>query len=267
MKSLQACAIQMISTPDVARNLATAKTLIAQAVEAGAALIALPEYFAIMGQSDRDKLAHQEVYGTGPLQDFLAQSAREFGVYLVGGTIPLQSKDAARVLNSCLVFNPDGDCVARYDKMHLFGFDSGNERFCESDTIVAGQQPVSFTSPWGRIGLAICYDLRFPELFRSVADVDNWILPAAFTATTGRAHWEVLLRARAIENQCFVIAPDQGGLHPTGRQTHGHSMIIDPWGQVLDCLAEGEGLVLAELKASQLERVRKILPALTHRVL
>jgi nitrilase len=267
MKSIKVCAVQMISTPHVAKNVARARDLIAQAATAGAELSVLPEYFAIMGQTDQDKLAVQETFGAGPLQDFLAASAREHGVWLVGGTIPLRSNDPRRVMNSSLAFNPQGVCVARYDKIHLFGFDNGTERFSECDTIAPGSQPVAFDTPFGRIGLSICYDLRFPELFRSVGDVDIWLLPAAFTATTGRAHWEILLRARAIENQCFVIAPDQGGLHPTGRQTFGHSMIIDPWGQVLDCLPEGEGLVLAELKASQLERVRKTLPALAHRVL
>jgi len=267
MKSIVVAALQMISTPMVEQNLATARRLIAQAAASGAQLLVLPEYFAIMGQRDTDKLALQEEFGTGPLQDFLAQAAREFGVWLVGGTIPLRSASPDRVMNSCLAFNPHGECVARYDKIHLFGFDNGAERFCESDTIAPGSQVVTFDTPFGRVGLSICYDLRFPELFRSVGDVDLWLLPAAFTATTGRAHWEVLLRARAIENQCFVIAPNQGGLHPTGRETYGHSLIVDPWGQVLNCLPEGEGLVLAELKASQLERVRKTLPALAHRLL
>ncbi len=267
MKSIQVCAVQMISTPHVAQNLARATALIAQAAAAGAKLIVLPEYFAIMGQTDQDKLAVQETFGAGPLQDFLATSAREHGVWLVGGTIPLRSDDPKRVMNSSLAFNPHGECVARYDKIHLFGFDNGAERFCESDTIAAGREVVAFETPFGRIGMSICYDLRFPELYRSVSEVDIWLMPAAFTATTGRAHWEVLLRARAIENQCFIIAPNQGGLHPTGRETFGHSLIVDPWGQVLECLPEGEGLVIAELKASQLERVRKTLPALSHRML
>ena len=267
MRSSVVAAIQMISTPVVEHNLSVARRLIAQAVASGAQLLVLPEYFAIMGARDTDKLALQEEFGTGPLQDFLAQAAREYGIWLVGGTIPLRSSSPDRVMNACLAFNPQGECVARYDKIHLFGFDNGAERFCESDTIAPGSQAVTFDTPFGRIGLSICYDLRFPELFRSVGEVDIWLLPAAFTATTGRAHWEVLLRARAIENQCFVVAPNQGGLHPTGRETYGHSLIVDPWGQVLNCLAEGEGVVLAELKASQLERVRKTLPALAHRVL
>ncbi|WP_255987940.1 carbon-nitrogen hydrolase family protein [Chitinolyticbacter albus] len=264
MQTCTAAAIQMISTPEVATNLATAAGLIAQAAERGAQLVVLPEYFAIMGARDTDKLAVQEAYGGGPLQDFLAGAAKRHGIWLVGGTIPLASDDPARVRNSCLAFDPAGQCVARYDKIHLFGFDNGSERYAEADTITPGAEPVAFETPFGRIGLAVCYDLRFPELFRR-EQLDIWVLPAAFTATTGRAHWEVLLRARAIENQCYVIASGQGGVHPTGRETFGHSLIADPWGQVLDVLPQGEGLALAELKASQLERVRKTLPALQHR--
>ncbi|WP_373975854.1 carbon-nitrogen hydrolase family protein [Chitinibacter sp. SCUT-21] len=277
MKTVQVCAIQMVSSSDVAINLARAEQLIAQAAQAGAQLIVLPEYFAIMGNSDRDKLAQQEPFNDGtltespaPLQHFLASQARQHQVYLVGGTIPLKSDQPDKVMNTCLAFNPAGECVARYDKVHLFGFANGAECFQESDTIAPGHLPVAFDTPFGRVGLAVCYDLRFPEFFRAlehVGHVDIWTLPAAFTATTGRAHWEVLLRARAIENQCFVVASGQGGTHSSGRKTFGHSMLIDPWGTILDVLPEGEGLVLAELKASQLERVRTILPALRHRVL
>lgn len=276
MQSLTACAVQMISGPDVSANLARATQLIAEAAAAGAQLVILPEYFAIMGNSDRDKLAHQEPFRTAdvlpehtPLQTFLAEQARLHQIWLVGGTIPLVSGQPDKVMNSCLAYNPAGECVARYDKIHLFGFANGAECFAEADTICAGQQPVAFDTPFGRIGLAVCYDLRFPELFRAletVGQVDIWVLPAAFTATTGRAHWEVLLRARAIENQCFVVAAGQGGVHPSGRATFGHSMLIDPWGVVLDVLPEGEGLAQAELKATQLHRVRTILPALQHRV-
>jgi predicted amidohydrolase len=276
MNSLIACAVQMISGPDVPTNLARAAQLIAEAAAAGAQLVVLPEYFAIMGNSDRDKLAHQEPFrrpdtapDSTPLQTFLAEQAHLHQIWLVGGTIPLVSGDHDKVMNSCLAFNPAGECVARYDKIHLFGFANGTECFAEADTICAGHQPVAFDTPFGRVGLAVCYDLRFPELFRAldtVGEVDIWVLPAAFTATTGRAHWEVLLRARAIENQCFVVASGQGGVHPSGRATFGHSMLIDPWGVVLDVLPEGEGLARAELKATQLHRVRTILPALKHRV-
>ncbi|GAA5787375.1 hydrolase [Chitiniphilus shinanonensis] len=264
MQTFAAAAIQMVSTPDVATNLKTASRLIGQAAAGGARLLVLPEYFAIMGARDTDKLAVQEPFGAGPLQDFLATQASQHGVWLVGGTVPLAGTGRDRVRNTCLVYDPDGHCVARYDKIHLFGFDNGEERYAEADTIEPGADTVAFDTPFGRVGLAVCYDLRFPELFRH-AEVDVWALPAAFTATTGRAHWEVLLRARAIENQCFVVAAAQGGLHPTGRETFGHSLIADPWGQVLECLPTGEGVAQAELKASQLDRVRRILPALRHR--
>lgn len=264
---LRAAAIQMISTPVVAENLATARRLIAQAVQAGAQLVLLPEYFAIVGARDTDKLAVAEPYGNGPIQSFLAETAARYGIWLAGGTIPLLSDDPARVRNSLLLFDPQGRNVARYDKIHLFGFDNGSECYREANTIEPGNMPVAIDTPLGRIGLAVCYDLRFPELFRAMGPVDLLLLSAAFTATTGRAHWEILLRARAIENQCFVVACGQGGLHPTGRETFGHSMLIDPWGQVLDCLPQGEGVVSADLKASQLERVRKTLPALAHRTM
>ncbi|WP_047393921.1 carbon-nitrogen hydrolase family protein [Chitinibacter sp. ZOR0017] len=274
MQSCRFASIQMISGPDVAANLARAGALIAQAAQAGAQCVALPEYFAIMGERDTDKLAVQEdyqpqplVHGSGPIQQFLARMAQQYGIWLVGGTVPLRSEEPARVMNSCLVYNPAGECVARYDKIHLFGFQNGSECFQEADTIRPGESVVTVPTPFGRLGLAVCYDLRFPELFRQAGEVDIWVVPAAFTATTGRAHWEILLRARAIENQCFVVASGQGGTHPSGRSTFGHSMLIDPWGTVLDVLPTGEGVVLAELKASQAARVRTILPALRHRVL
>ncbi|WP_273428152.1 carbon-nitrogen hydrolase family protein [Chitinibacter tainanensis] len=274
MQSCRFASIQMISGPDVAANLARAGALIAQAAQAGAQCVALPEYFAIMGERDTDKLAVQEDYqpqplvqGSGPIQQFLARMAQQYGIWLVGGTVPLRSEEPARVMNSCLVYSPAGECVTRYDKIHLFGFQNGSECFQEADTIRPGTSVVTVPTPFGRLGLAVCYDLRFPELFRQAGEVDIWVVPAAFTATTGRAHWEILLRARAIENQCFVVASGQGGTHPSGRSTFGHSMLIDPWGMVLDVLPTGEGVVLAELKASQAARVRTILPALRHRVL
>lgn len=267
MISLTAAAIQMVSGPDVAENLLRAEHLICQAAEQGAELVVLPEYFAIMGRKDTDKVAVCESFGGGLIQDFLAALAQKYQVWLVGGTVPLRSEDPLRVKNSCLVYSPAGECVARYDKMHLFGFDNGSECFREADTIVAGHQPVAFDTPFGRIGLSVCYDLRFPEFFRAMLPLDFIILPAAFTQTTGEAHWEILLRARAIENQCYVIAAGQGGEHITGRRTFGHSMLIDPWGRVLASQAQGEGVVLSELKASQMDRVRRTLPALTHRLL
>lgn len=264
-QSVTVAAVQMVSTPDVAGNCARAAALIAEAAGRGAQLVALPEYWPLIAHQETDKLAHAETAGSGPLQDFLAAAAARHGIWLVGGTIPLVSEMPGKVLNSSLVFDPAGRQVARYDKIHLFGFDNGSESYREANTIAAGDTPLTFDAPLGRVGVAVCYDLRFPELFRAMLPMDLLVLPAAFTATTGRAHWEVLLRARAIENQCFVLASAQGGRHPTGRETFGHSMIIDPWGQILDCLPQGEGVVVAELKASQLARVRSALPALQHR--
>ena len=265
-QSIIAAAVQMVSCMDVATNLATAARLIAEAAQQGAQLILLPEYFPLMGASDSAKLAVAEGDGKGTIQDFLSHQAKTHGIWLAGGTIPLRSSQPDKVRNSLLVYGPQGQRVARYDKVHLFGFDNGAERYREADSIEAGAAAMAFDAPFGRVALGVCYDLRFPELFRQLGAFDILLLPAAFTATTGRAHWEILLRARAIENQCFVIASGQGGRHPNGRETHGHSMIIDPWGQVLECLPTGEGIVLAQLKASQLNRVRETLPALQHRV-
>ncbi|GGP23343.1 carbon-nitrogen hydrolase family protein [Silvimonas iriomotensis] len=267
MQTVVAAAVQMISTPVVSENLALAGQLIAQAAAEGAQLIAVPEYFAIMGQDPRDKIAVREQPGSGPIQDFLASTAAKHGIWLIGGTAPLVASVPDKVRNSTLVYDPNGKLAARYDKIHLFGFTNGDEHFAEAETIEPGDKVTTFTTPFGRVGLSICYDLRFPELFRAPGEVDFWFLPSAFTATTGKAHWEPLIRARAIENQCYFIAPGQGGLHPTGRETHGHSMIVDPWGQILAQRENGNGVAIAELKASQQERVRKILPALKHRVL
>lgn len=265
--TIHAAAIQMVSTPVVAENLAAAEDLIARAADAGATLVVLPEYFAIMGGRDTDKLVVAETLGHGVIQDAMAHIAMKHQISLAAGTIPLRCGDPEKVRNSLLFFGPDGKNLARYDKMHLFGFDNGTERYREADTIEPGDGPVAFDTPLGRVGLAVCYDLRFPEYFRALGRVDVLLVPAAFTATTGRAHWDTLIRARAIENQCFVVASGQGGIHVNGRETWGHSMLVDPWGQVLDCLPQGEGLVTAELKASQLDRVRKVLPVLDHRVM
>ncbi|BAO30821.1 carbon-nitrogen hydrolase family protein [Sulfuritalea hydrogenivorans] len=260
-------AVQMISGPDVAPNLATAGRLIAEAAAAGAQLVALPEYFPLIGATDADRLAAREVDGSGPIQDFLAAAAQKHGLWLVGGSIPLVANDPAKLRNSCLVFDPQGKRVARYDKIHLFGFRKGDEAYDEAATIERGDRVVAFDSPLGRIGIAICYDLRFPELFRALGEVDLLVLPAAFTETTGRAHWEMLLRARAVENQCYVLASAQGGQHPNGRMTHGNSMVIDPWGEVLARMDKGEGVVVAELNRLRLVEVRTSLPALKHRIL
>ena len=265
--NVRVAALQMVSTPRVEENLKTAAGLVAQAVAQGAQLVALPEYFPIMGLSDADKFAVREVNGRGAIQDFLAATARKHGIWLVGGSLPLVAAEAGKVLNSCLVFDPRGERVARYDKIHLFGFQKGAERYNESATIEAGSQPVVFDAPFGRVGVSICYDIRFPELYRAQGAVDLQIIPAAFTETTGRAHWEILLRARAIENQCYVLAVAQGGKHENGRETHGNSMLIDPWGIILDRLPKGPGVVVGDVDHARIADVRASLPALKHRVM
>ncbi len=258
-------AVQMVSGPDVAANLATARRLLEDAARQGAQLAALPEYFCLMGMHDSDKLALAEDDGAGHIQAMLATAARELGLWIIGGTLPLKSATPARVRNSTLVFSPAGERVARYDKIHLFAFDNGRESYDEGRVLEAGSQPTRFDADGLTVGLSVCYDLRFPELYRGYAGCDLLAVPAAFTYTTGQAHWELLLRARAVENQCYVIAPAQGGKHANGRRTCGHSMIVDPWGQVLAMLPEGEGVVLAELDPARLAQVREQLPALGHR--
>jgi nitrilase len=264
---MKVAALQMISGPDVAPNLVTAARLIGAAAAAGARLVALPEYFPLIGASDEARLAAREQPGGGPLQDFLAGMAQRHGIWLVGGSIPLAGRDPRKLLNSCLVFDDQGRQVARYDKIHLFGFTKGAEHYDEAATIEPGETVVAVDTPVGRVGLAICYDLRFPELFRALGPIDLLVLPAAFTDTTGRAHWEMLLRARAVENQCYVLAAAQGGQHPTGRMTHGNSMIIDPWGDIVARMDKGEGVVAAELDPTRIAEVRSSLPALKHRKL
>ena len=266
-RNVRVAAVQMVSTPRVEENLKAAETLIVQAVAQGAQLVALPEYFPIMGLSDADKFNVREADGHGAIQEFLSTTARRHGIWLVGGSIPLVSTEAGKVLNVCLVFDPQGERVARYDKIHLFGFQKGAERYNESATIEAGSQPVTFDAPFGRIGVSICYDIRFPELYRAQGAVDLQIIPAAFTETTGRAHWEILLRARAIENQCYVLAVAQGGKHENGRETHGNSMLIDPWGVILDRLPKGPGIVIGDVDHARIADVRASLPALKHRVM
>jgi nitrilase len=238
---------------------------VAQAARAGARLVALPEYFCILGRHETDKVKVREPYGDGPIQEFVAGCARDNRVWVVGGTVPIECGDPARVRSACLVYDDAGKRVARYDKRHLFAFAHGAEKYDESRTIEPGTASVALDSPFGRLGLSVCYDLRFPELYRAAGAVDAWFVPSAFTAVTGAAHWETLLRARAIENQCYVVAPAQGGLHPNGRRTHGHTMIVDPWGEVLAMRPEGEGVVLAEMDFARLAEVRKSLPALDNR--
>ena len=260
-------ALQMVSTPDPAQNREVAQRLVLEAAAAGAQLVVLPEYWAILGRHEQDKLAHAERPGDGPLQQFLSGLARTAGVWLLGGTIPLASAEPGKVLNSLLAYGPDGALAARYDKIHLFGFSRGEESFDESRTIVPGHEVSVLETPFARVGLSICYDIRFPELYRAMGHCDLIVLPAAFTTTTGRAHWEILLRARAIENQCYVLAAAQGGRHPNGRRTWGHSMLVDPWGEVRADLAEGEGVVSGDMERSVISDVRSSLPALSHRKL
>ncbi|MFK3738226.1 carbon-nitrogen hydrolase family protein [Massilia sp. TN1-12] len=267
MSKTTVAAVQMVSSPDVQDNIATAGRLLAQAAAQGARLVTLPEYWPIMGMADTDKVARAERPGSGPIQDFLAGQARELGIWLIGGTLPLVSADAGKVLNTTLVYDPEGRSVGRYDKIHLFGFNKGTESYDEARTIVPGATVGSFEAPFGRVGMSICYDLRFPELFRAMGDCTLIVVPAAFTYTTGLAHWEVLLRARAIENQCYVLASAQGGTHPNGRRTFGHSMLIDPWGEVKAVLPEGEGVVAGEIDPDYLAKVRESLPALKHRTM
>ena len=259
-------AVQMVSGPDVAANLKTAGRLVADAVRQGAALVALPEYFPIIGAADTDRVRAAEDNGDGPVQRFLAETAKQHGIWLVGGSIPLKSAQPGKMRNSSVVYGPDGERKARYDKIHLFGFQKDNEKYDEASFIDPGREIVTVQTPFARIGLSICYDLRFPELYRRMGPVDLLLVPAAFTETTGRAHWEVLLRARAIENQCYVMAIGQGGVHPNGRETHGNSMIIDPWGTILDRKLKGEGVVIAELDPQLIADTRASLPALAHRI-
>ncbi|MBS0493301.1 MAG: carbon-nitrogen hydrolase family protein [Proteobacteria bacterium] len=271
---MKVAALQMVSGLGLAANLAQARRLLEQAASAGAELAVLPEYFCAMGRRDEDKLQLAERLGDGPVQSFLAAAARELGLWIVGGTLPLASDEPARVYNSSLAYSPAGSCVARYDKIHLFRFDNGREHFDEARSIKPGQASARFALPardgrlW-HVGLSVCYDLRFPELYREHARAgsDLLLVPSAFTYTTGQAHWELLLRARAVENLAYVLAPAQGGVHENGRRTWGHSMLVAPWGQVLAQQAEGPAVVLGELDAAHLRQLRSQLPVLEHRVL
>jgi nitrilase len=268
---MKVAAIQMVAGGDLNVNLQHAAVLLRQAAEQGAELAALPEYFCMIGNKDTDKLSISEVQGAGKIQEFFALMSRELKLWIVGGTMPMATDDPMHVRNSVLVYSPNGQLAARYDKIHLFRFDNGIERYDESHVLERGEQPISFELAskdghiW-RIGLSVCYDMRFPELYRS-QNVDAWLVPSAFTYTTGQAHWEILLRARAVENLAYVIAPAQGGTHPSGRRTWGHTMVVDPWGAVLSVLPEGEGVVMADLDILKLKHHRQQLPALEHRVL
>jgi deaminated glutathione amidase len=268
---MKLAAIQMVSAPRVEANLAAAHELLRSAAAQGAELAVLPEYFCLMGLKDTDKLAVREPFGDGPIQNFLSRAAKELGLWIVGGTLPLTSNDANRARNSSLAFSPSGACVARYDKMHLFRFSDGQIAHDETRVLEPGSAPVSFElasrdGPVYQVGMSVCYDLRFPELYRAL-NADVLLVPSAFTTTTGQAHWEILLRARAIENQAYVVAAAQGGTHENGRRTWGHSMVVDPWGQIVGQHDEGAAVVMAEVSYEALQATRARLPALEHRVL
>ncbi|MDX2219901.1 MAG: carbon-nitrogen hydrolase family protein [Burkholderiales bacterium] len=260
-------AVQMASGPHVSANLQEAGRLIELAAASGARLVALPEYFGIMGMKETDKVAAREKPNDGPIQNFLSETAKKHGIWIVGGTAPLASSQPDKVRNACLVYDKTGTQVARYDKIHLFNLNLGQENYAEERTIEPGDRVVTIDSPFGKLGLSVCYDLRFPELYRAMRDVDIIFVPSAFTATTGKAHWEPLIRARAIENLAYVVAPAQGGYHVNGRETHGDTMIVDPWGVILDRLPRGSGVVVAGVNPGYLRTIRQSLPALTHRTL
>lgn len=262
-------AIQMASGPNLDANLDEAERLISKAAKAGARMIVLPENFALMGNTDLDKVAIREQPGDGRIQKFLAAQSERHGVWLVGGTVPLACPDPGKVFASCLLFDDKGKQVGRYDKIHLFDVKlvASGESYNETATIQSGDDTVVFDTPFGRVGLAVGYDLRFPELFRRMLNqgVELIALPSVYTALTGKAHWESLIRARAIENLVFVVAAAQGGYHINGRETHGDSMIVDPWGHVLDRLQHGAGVVSAAIDHAQLEDTRRNFPTIDHR--
>jgi nitrilase len=257
--------VQTVSGGDVDENLRAIEPLVAEAVRQGARLVLLPEYFGILGARATDKVGVREADGHGPQQDFLQRLAREHGVWVIGGTVPIATTDPMRVRSASLVYAPGGRRVARYDKIHLFAFSQGEERYDEGRTIEPGTTPLAFDAPFGRVALSVCYDLRFPELYRCFDDLALIVVPSSFTAVTGAAHWHVLLKARAIENQCYVLAAAQGGLHPNGRRTYGHSVLIDPWGVVVAERDEGPGLIVGDIDPARIAQVRRELPALTHR--
>lgn len=264
--------IQMVSGDEVDTNLRQAENLVQQAADEGAEFALLPEYFPLVSADEKAKLNIVEDYGDGPIQHWLARQAREKHIWLMGGAVPLRTDDPGRVASSCLLYSPEGRCTARYDKMHLFDVcvsPEEQESYNESNTIVAGREVVTADTPFAILGLTICYDLRFPELYRDLANRGATVLtvPSAFTYNTGRRHWQMLLSARAVENLCFVIASNQGGRHAENRRTWGHSMIIDPWGNILASLEEGPGVISADLDMDRLQSLRESFPALQHRVL
>ncbi|TNF98869.1 MAG: carbon-nitrogen hydrolase family protein [Gammaproteobacteria bacterium] len=262
-------AIQMSSGSNLKANLHQAEKLLLQAIDTGAELIVLPENFAFMGDRETEKLKVAEQDGEGEIQDFLSQQAKKHGIWIVGGTIPIKSNETDKIRSACMLFSDKGQRVARYDKIHLFdvAIPESGDQYIESEITEAGDDLVCLQTPFGRLALSVCYDLRFPEFFRSQLDqgIDIIAVPSAFTAQTGKAHWEVLLRARAIENLSFVIAAAQGGFHMNGRETYGHSMIVDPWGNILNTLAKGSGVITAQINREQMENIRKAFPSLEHR--
>ena len=266
---MKVAAIQMVSGTSLDVNLSEALRLLRQAAQNGAELAVLPEYFCFMGHQDADKLVLAETPGLGRVQDFLADAAHDLKMWIVGGTLPMATDDPTHAANASLSYSPKGQCASRYDKIHLFRYDNGRERYDEAAVLTAGDTPTVFEMTdhagehW-RVGQSVCYDLRFAELYRALA-ADILLVPAAFTFTTGQAHWEVLLRARAIENQAFVIASAQGGTHENGRRTWGHSMVIDPWGEILALQSAGPGVVMADIDMQRLRSVREQLPSLQHR--
>ena len=267
MRKAILAAVQMASSPNVSGNLLEAGRLIETAANQGAHLVVLPENFALMGLKETDKLQVAEIEGSGPIQEFLSRSAERHRLWLVGGTIPLRC-DSGKVRAACLVFDDKGRRIGRYDKIHLFDVSvpGTEESYQESATIEAGEDALVIDTPFGRLGLSVCYDIRFPELYRQMAAVgmDLLAVPSAFTARTGAAHWEILVRARSVENLCYTIAANQGGFHMNGRETYGHSMIVDPWGAIMSSLAQGSGVVTAQFDRDRLEKVRAAFPALTH---
>ena len=250
-------AIQMVSGPEVPENLAAADRLIAAAAAGGAKLAALPENFYLIGRHEGDKVAVREPDGRGPIQQFLSDVSRKHKIWIVGGTAPISTDDEKRIRGACLVYDDSGRRVARYDKMHLFQFKTQTEHYDETRTLQPGTRPLAIASPFGRLALSVCYDVRFPELYRGLGEFDVMFVPSAFTVPTGAAHWETLLRARAIENKAYLVAPAQGGTHASGRCTWGHSMIVDPWGEIVAERPEGEGVVLADLDPARLQEIRR----------
>jgi nitrilase len=266
MSPVRIAAVQMVSGPEVAANLEAAARLVRSAAASGAKLVALPENFYLIGSHEGDKVKVRERDGDGPIQRFLSSLSKELSVWVLGGTVPIETQDPGKIRSASLLYDDTGRRAGRYDKMHLFRFDGGgSETYDESRTLEPGDGPVAVDSPFGRIALSVCYDVRFPELYRSLGAFDLMLVPSAFTVPTGTAHWETLMRTRAIENQAYLAAPAQGGTHPGGRRTYGHSMIVDPWGEVLGVRVNGEGVVLAELDFDRIKQVRAQLPALQNR--